>query len=79
MNHRVEVLVRGPKAPQHRTKRVGLSGERLGPAPCKLDARDGIVAAANADTVGVALLILVWLGLSIARVFALTCAHGASL
>jgi hypothetical protein len=78
MNHRVQVLVRRAKTPQHPAKRIAGRREGLGPARSELNARDRIVSAANADAVASALIFL-WLRLTVARVVALTCAHGAQL
>jgi hypothetical protein len=75
VDHRVEVVVRRPKTPQHAAERITLGRVRFGPPRCQLDPRNGIVATANTNALA---SVDFWPRLTVARGSALTCAHGAS-
>jgi hypothetical protein len=74
VNHRVEVFVGGAESLQDRAQGIGFRAIRLCPTGGKLDARDGIVAPANADALDTTGAIAAFV-LPVASIAALNCAH----
>jgi hypothetical protein len=77
MQHRIQIVICGAEALQQAAKRINPRAVRLRPAGGQLDVGDGIVTSADADALAATLAILA--SVVVARVAALTCAHGAQL
>jgi hypothetical protein len=82
MDHRIQILVRGPESLEGRPEGVGIRAVRLRPACGQLNTGDGVVTTADSDAIASVAVILVGTAIvaSIAAdVRPLTCAHALQL
>jgi hypothetical protein len=77
VDHSIQVVVRGSKAPEDIPHRVAIRPIRFRPASGELDTGDRVIATADTDAFDASFAAVV--GLPVASVAALTSAHGASL